>query len=239
MGPFDAVLFDLFDTLCHIDETLYLEGKRLSAMELGLEPNEYFQTWLSLQDRCQRGELAGLADRIRETCGLLGRKVGSKLVEKVRRHEEEVLFRCVSLHPDALPILHQIRSTPALGVALVSNASAPARALLDVLGLRPFFDASVLSYEVGSVKPEPGIYLAACRSLSVSASRCLFVGDGNCQELEGAMALGMIAVRIERPHVLEPYRKNPSLRWDYSVRDLRDLPRLPWDRHSSAGASIS
>jgi putative hydrolase of the HAD superfamily len=238
-SAFDAVLFDLFDTLCRLDETTYMEGKRRTAAELGLDPQLYFQSWLSLQDRCQRGEVADVAARIRECCRLLGKEVGPRRMAWARRHEEEVLFRCASLHDDALPILGRLRSTPGLRLGLVSNASAPARLLVDLLGLSSYFDVLVFSYEIGLMKPEKGIYQAASRSLSVAASRCLFVGDGNCRELEGAMALGMAAVRIERPAVMEPYRREASHSWDHSITDLRHLPDLPWNRHSTAGASDS
>jgi putative hydrolase of the HAD superfamily len=237
--PFDAVLFDLFDTLCHLDETLYREGKRRCALRLRVDPERYFQAWLALQDRCQRGVVASVEERIRKACALLGRQVDPGTVAEVRRHEEEALLRCASLHPDALPALRLMRSVPELKLALVSNASSPALPLLKALGLLPFFDALIFSFEVGSVKPEPEIYLAACRSLGVTAGRCLFVGDGNGRELEGAMALGMTAVRIERPEVMEAFRKSPSRSWHHSVRDLRGIADLPRDRQSSAGTSVS
>jgi len=237
--PFDAVLFDLFDTLCHLDEALYREGKRLSALRLRVDPGPYFQAWIALQDRCQRGEVATVEERIREACALLGREADPGTVSEVRRIEEETLLRCASLHPDALPALRRLRSVPELKLALVSNASSPARPLLEALGLLPCFDALIFSFEVGSVKPEPGIYLAACRSLGVAPGRCLFVGDGNGRELEGAMALGMTAVRIERPEVMEAFRKSPSRSWHHSVRDLRRIADLPRDRQSSDGTSVS
>jgi len=237
-GPFHAVLFDLFDTLCRLDETLYREGKRGCALRLGLDPNRYFGAWLALQDRCQRGELATLEERIRGACVLLGLPVDSATVAEIRRREEETLRRCASLHEDALPALRRLRSVPGLKIGLVSNASSPSRSLLAALDLLPFFDALVFSFEVGSVKPEPAIYLEACRSLGVSPDRCLFVGDGNGRELEGAMDLGMTAVRIERPEVMAAFRKSPSLRWDHSVPDLRRIANLVLDRQSSAGSSV-
>lgn len=237
--PFDAVLFDLFDTLCHLDEALYREGKRRCALTLRMDPQRYFQAWIALQDRCQRGEIGTVEERIREACSLLGRQVDPGTVAEVSRIEEDALLRCVSLHPDALPALRRMRSVPELKLALVSNASSPARSLPKALGILPFFDALIFSFEVGSVKPEPEIYLSACRSLGVTPDRCLFVGDGNGRELEGAMALGMTAVRIERPEVMEAFRKSPSRSWHHSVRDLRRIADLPRDRQSSDETSVS
>ncbi len=238
-GPFDAVLFDLFDTLCHLDEALYLEGKRRCALRLGADPERYFRAWISLQDRCQRGEVVTVKDRIREACARLGLEAGPGILEEVRLEEEKTLLGCASLYPDALPVLRRMKSVPGLRIALVSNASSPARPLMDSLGLLPFFDTLVFSFEVGSVKPEPEIYLASCRSLDVTPERCLFVGDGNGRELDGAMALGMTAVRIERPRVMEAFRKSPSRHWHHSVGDLSQIADLVLSRQSSAGTSIS
>jgi FMN phosphatase YigB (HAD superfamily) len=109
---------------------------------------------------------------------------------------------------------------------LVSNASSPTESLFESLGLRPFFDAVTWSFRVGATKPEPAIYLDACRALATAPSECLFVGDGNARELDGARALGMTAVRIERDFSLGPYRKEESRLFDASIDDLRRLPAL-------------
>lgn len=58
------------------------------------------------------------------------------------------------------------------------------------------FDAMVLSFEVGTTKPDPRIYQTACEKLSVEPSEAVFVDDiaGYCQAAE---ALGMKAVVYE------------------------------------------
>lgn len=236
---FDAVLFDLFDTLCHLDAELYLEGKRRSAGTLGVDPERYFQAWLSLQDRCQVGTLLGVEARIRESCALLGRGITAVELDEVRAIEEEALRRSARLHPDVVPTLASMRARTGLKLALVSNASSPARELARSLGLDAFFDALVFSFEIGCMKPQAPIYLAACHRLSVSPSGCLFVGDGNDHELEGALDLGMTAIRIERPEAMEHYRRHPSARWNHSVRNLGEISRLLEERQFSAGQSVS
>lgn len=236
---FDAVLFDLFDTLCRLDESVYREGKRRGAALLGLEPEAYFNGWLALQDRCQRGEVATAADRIREVCAVFGRSPDAGILARVERLEREVLLACASLHPDVMPVLRRLRRLPGLRIGLVSNASSPARGLLEPLGLVPYFDAVVLSFEVRSVKPEPAIYLAATAHVGVPPPRCLFIGDGNGHELEGAMEVGMTAVRIERPGAMDPYRRDPSRRWHHSIADLREITDLQWDCQGPGGVSES
>ena len=55
----------------------------------------------------------------------------------------------------------------------------------------PLFDAVVFSCFVGKRKPDPALYLKACRELGVASGECLYVGDSGSRELSGAAAVGM------------------------------------------------
>lgn len=86
-----------------------------------------------------------------------------------------------------------------LQLAIVGNATAAVRDVPARLGLTPLIDATVFSFAVGAAKPNPAIYLAACARLGVPPEECLFAGDGGSRELDGAAALGMVAVWIDQP----------------------------------------
>jgi len=224
---FAAVLFDLFDTLCHIDEPAYREGKRREAALLGLAQEPFMRAWVASGDQAQLGRLADIPARVRHVCAALGGgEPQADLLEEVTSIELSTLRAATTLHPDAQPVLEDLRARPGLGLALVSNASSAAEGLFGHLGLAPYFDATAWSFKVGKAKPEAAIYLEACDALRVSPHACLFVGDGNSRELEGARALGMTAVRIERVFSLGPYRKEQSRVFDASIADLRRLPAL-------------
>jgi putative hydrolase of the HAD superfamily len=64
--------------------------------------------------------------------------------------------------------------------------------------LRAHFDAFVESRVVGLRKPDPRIYLLACRELGVEISRTAFLDDigGN---LKPARALGMATIKVSDP----------------------------------------
>lgn len=66
------------------------------------------------------------------------------------------------------------------------------------LRLRAHFDAFVESRVVGLRKPDPRIYLLACRELGVEISRTAFLDDigGN---LKPARALGMATIKVSDP----------------------------------------
>ncbi len=194
-GTHRAVLFDLFDTLVRIDSEAYLEGKREEARLLGIDPERFIAAWMDLSDRAQSGELPDFTARLRQAaldCGV---------------------------HP-ADPTLEPLRRDRRLRLGLVSNASSTAALLVERLDLARHFDHLVFSFRVGVLKPDPGIYIFACRALGVRPADCLFVGDGNGFELDGARALGMEAVRIVRPLRPGPFRKGESLTFDASVDDL-------------------
>ena len=64
--------------------------------------------------------------------------------------------------------------------------------------LREHFDVFVESRVVGLRKPDPRIYLMACRELGVEPARTAFLDDigGN---LKPARALGMVTIKVDEP----------------------------------------
>ena len=222
-----AVLFDLFDTLCRIDESLYLHGKESEARLLGLPLGEFLQAWVAAGDLSQTGVLPDIAARVRHTVAALGAPPpDDETVLRVAGIEESTLLSATSLYPDVPPALAEVRALPGLKIGLVSNASSTAALLFERLGLRPWFDFVLFSFQAGVMKPSAAIYLKASAALGVSPAECLFVGDGNGAELDGAKAVGMEAVRIERPVSLGPYRKRDSVHFDASVPRLTEVVAL-------------
>lgn len=223
-----VVLFDLFDTLCRVDESVYLEGKRREAALLGAETGAFVRAWVEAGDLAQIGLLAGVPERVRHAARSLRLPPpDDALVERVASVETATLAAATSLHSDAQPALEALRAAPGLRLGLVSNATSAAEGLAcGPLGLERFFEAFTWSFRVGAAKPDPAIYRAACGRFSVPPEACVFVGDGNARELDGAQALGMFAVRVERPVSASVYRKEPSVSFDASIADLGRLPAL-------------
>jgi HAD superfamily hydrolase (TIGR01509 family) len=79
-------------------------------------------------------------------------------------------------YPDAVPTLAALGARGVRTVA-VSNVGFDLRPVLDGLGLLAELDTVVLSCEVGAVKPEPAIFLAACEAVGVTPAEALMVGD--------------------------------------------------------------
>jgi putative hydrolase of the HAD superfamily len=111
--------------------------------------------------------------------------------------DERFMQDGVALHDDSLPTVRALRARGDR-VALVSNCGHDTRLLLDRLDLEAEFDALLLSFEVGSRKPEAAIYRAALDALQVEASDSLFVDD-QTEYCDGARALGIDTRLISRP----------------------------------------
>jgi len=99
------------------------------------------------------------------------------------------------LFEDALPVLEELRRVQ-LKIGLVSNGI---RDLTEfVAHHRLDVDAIVDSRSHGRVKPHPTIFEAALQLLGASPAEAVMVGDSLEEDVEGARALGMRAILIDR-----------------------------------------
>jgi HAD superfamily hydrolase (TIGR01549 family) len=99
------------------------------------------------------------------------------------------------LYEDALPVLEELRAA-GLGLGLVSNGIRDLREF--VAHHRLDVDAIVGSRAHGYVKPHPTIFQAALNELGVDPADTVMVGDSLEEDVEGARALGMRAILVDR-----------------------------------------
>jgi putative hydrolase of the HAD superfamily len=107
-----------------------------------------------------------------------------------------------ALRADAVSALSALKDR-GLATALVSDCTHELPAFLPGLPVAGLLDARIFSVELGVCKPDPRIYLAACDQLGVMPEECLYVGDGGSHELTGAEAVGMTAVRLAAPDLVD------------------------------------
>lgn len=115
---------------------------------------------------------------------------------------------------DVLPSLSALRSR-GHRLAVLSNWDDRLRPLLKRLELMDYFEAAVISCEIGCRKPDPEVFLKAAQTLGLAPKQVLHVGDSLEHDVSGASGAGMQAVGINR--VGDP--ADPS--W---IRTLNDLP---------------
>lgn len=202
-GPVQAVLFDFGHTLfAHAPGP---EVLRHEASLLGhdLTPDEAFALWREIdtaamdpaevaRGRDLDGEvwrtrwpiLYGLADRV--VPGL-----GGALDRDFHDPWSWIPYSDTEAVLDGL-------AERGIAVGVVSNTGWDVRAPFAVRGLDRFVGTFTLSYECGVAKPEPGIFLAACRSLDVDPACTLMVGDDPRAD-SGALAAGLLDVVLVDP----------------------------------------
>jgi putative hydrolase of the HAD superfamily len=99
------------------------------------------------------------------------------------------------LYEDALSALEELRQA-GLRIGLVSNGIRDLTEFVAHHGLD--VDAIVDSRSHGRVKPHPTIFEAALELLGVRAADTVMVGDSLEEDIEGARALGMRAILVDR-----------------------------------------
>jgi HAD superfamily hydrolase (TIGR01549 family) len=99
------------------------------------------------------------------------------------------------LFEDVLPVLEELRKAE-LRLGLVSNGIRDLNEF--VAHHRLDVDAIVGSRAHGYVKPHPTIFQAALQQLGVAPADAVMVGDSLEEDIEGARALGMRAILMDR-----------------------------------------
>lgn len=103
----------------------------------------------------------------------------------------------IALDPEAPAVLAALQQDRQL--ALISNFDHPphAHAILADLGLLPFFQAVVISGDVGVRKPDPRIFSFALDQTGLKPEEVVYVGD-SVEDVQGARAAGLYPIRIRR-----------------------------------------
>jgi HAD superfamily hydrolase (TIGR01662 family) len=130
---------------------------------------------------------------------VLSRSCAVDLVREWERHENFFLY------DDALPALAALRAH-GLRIGLVSNGQRDLEEFARHHGLD--VDVCVGSLAHGRVKPHRSIFEAALTALGAAPTEAAMVGDSYADDIEGARALGMRAILVDREglHVDEPDR---------------------------------
>ena len=96
---------------------------------------------------------------------------------------------------DTEPTLRTLRER-GLKLGLLSDCTHELPDVWPTLPIAPYVDVTVFSVQAGVRKPHPDLYATVVRSLEVSATECIYVGDGGSGELTGAAQAGMTAYHL-------------------------------------------
>lgn len=228
-----GILFDVGGTLFVYGNMERAWSDWLQALHSSLIPHGFKESIDALGVRCdgfftkpEPPSVEGLTvfeTRIRSLATEAGLAISNAHIEAIETSVLAAWWSHLSLDPEAADVLRHLSSSFAL--ALVSNFDHPKhlRKILDHHELTQFFDAVVISGEVGIKKPDPRIMSMAVDSLGLKAESCIYVGDIEDDE-RCAVSAGMRAITIDRRG---PGEEPPHL-------DFRALKGPPDDRSQIA-----
>jgi putative hydrolase of the HAD superfamily len=125
-----------------------------------------------------------------------------------------------TLYEDVLPTLDRLQQTD-LKMGIISNWDTPLHAMVEELGLAPYFEVVVASHDqrVRSAKPDAAIFEYALNAVGASAKEAVHVGDSFEADIMGAHSAGIRAILLDRDGA-------QTERWGETIRTLHALPDL-------------
>src|SRR5436190_15649484 len=155
------------------------------------------EVWFRFTERIVRG-MGGDADSAYD-CAI-------EITRGWERHEN------FELYDDAAPVLAELRAA-GLRIGLVSNSARDVREFARHHRLE--VDAGISSFHHGHTKPHASIFRAVLELLGVEPAGAVMVGDTIADDIEGALALGMRAILVDRE------ARNPD--FEPRIETLNDL----------------
>jgi putative hydrolase of the HAD superfamily len=214
MRPAEAVVFDLWDTLVPFGDGEWRRALAELARESEVDPAVYSEAWAA--DRLAR-DSGELADSVRRVHDKLGLALDEEVMAAILKRRRAAFGAAFVPRDGAVETLERLRAR-GLKNGLITNCSSEIPGMWDESPFAPLVDACVFSCREGARKPERRLYEAAAARLEVATEACVYVGDGNDDELAGAARVGM------RPVLL---RTQSERDWDgESIDDLREVVEL-------------
>lgn len=215
-----SLLFDYGGTL-DSDGITFLDRLRPIYKEEGLDSPLFERAFYDCEDALPtRHKLQGLD--LEQTVRLLNRDILALLAPDRLDRADPISARftgdCRRQFVRLKPVLERLSKRYRLGV--VSNFYGNLDGILRAEGLRPLFAVVADSGVVGVIKPEPAIFLHACRGVGAEPSECVMVGDSVKRDMAGAASLGM------KKALVSSAAQPPAAGQDWTIRSVVELEAL-------------
>jgi putative hydrolase of the HAD superfamily len=218
---YDAVLFDLDDTLCRSlqsEDDLYDGAFEAAGVARFGDPADL---WAALDgDPDPHNPEAYLADGFASVAAAHGRS-DAPVRDLARGFLETVDYTRVAFRPGAEAALTHARRRGAVG--LVTNGPERRQSVkLDALDVADAFDAVIYAGDMANRKPHPDPFERAVAELGVDAASTLHVGNSLEYDVAGAVSAGMSVAWCPADGAQSPGDYAP----DHVLSSLRDLPAV-------------
>lgn len=185
-----AVIFDGFGTLVQITQKTY---PYRDILKEGVRQGRK----LEIDDRYR---LLSEDYTLKEAAEALGIALDASRLREIRA-KLEVELQSIHAFEDGLDAVQSLQAE-GIQVAICSNLATPYGA--PIRNLFPELDAYGFSYELGFVKPDPGIFLQTCKAMGAGNAdyfgkgRVLVIGDSAWCDRDGARAVGLNGLLLSR-----------------------------------------
>lgn len=215
---YEAVIFDLGGTLTKSSSwSDYTNAAREVAAILSAPVEDFIRLWFAEASGLATGIFPSYQDYITHVCRQLGVPVPDNQIDTAAGIPLNVTKQMLMAPRDrAIEVLTYLK-TNGYKTGLISDCAADVPEIWHDTPFAPFIDLAIFSASVGVRKPDPHIYRLAIEQLAVEPEHCLYIGDGNSQELTGAAAVGMHPILIRDPDEdnSNAYRfENEANEWD-------------------------
>jgi len=219
-----AVFFDFYNTLITFDPPREILQVR-ACLDFGIEvdpqalPRGYWvaddfmsreNARLSIQKRSKEEAQEFWANYEATLLRTAGVEVSGELALRIFTRLRQ-MDRNYVLFDDVLPAINLLKKR-GMVLGIISNLSRSLDGQCSELGLTPHIDFALTSFEVGSEKPHPPIFLAALERAGVSASEVIHVGDQYHADVIGARGAGIKPLLLDRNGFWEEVRDCPRIR---------------------------
>ena len=186
-----------------LEAARYEEARDAALVDLRRHPELEHddEIWFRFTERIVRGMGGADADSAYD-CAV-------EITRGWERHEN------FELYDDVIPVLDELRRA-GLKIGLVSNSARDVHAFARHHALE--IDAGISSFHHGKTKPHASIFRAVLDLLGVAPTEAAMVGDTIEADIDGALALGMRAVLVDRLDLDQDYEPR--------IVDLNALPSV-------------
>jgi putative hydrolase of the HAD superfamily len=200
LHKYKAVIFDLGGTLtCVFAWSEVVDAAKEIAAFISAPVDDFVRIWFEQGDGLATGVFPSYQDFIKHICRQLSLKVPDDLLDRAAEISLAVGRREINMPRDgAIEVLSYLKAN-GYKTGLITDCEPDVPALWSKTPFAPFIDVAVYSCTVGMNKNNPEIFKLATEKLEVKPKNCIYIADGNRNELANAKKLGMYAVRLLVP----------------------------------------
>ena len=222
-----TISFDVDQTLIDTDRVIMRSMESVRDELISRVPGERTRSltveemW-SIRDREEKGYVGNVRDfdeirrrsfhKMLDHVGYTGPDLSTRLNEVYLKHR----YNDIEPYEDVMPMLDAL--APRFKLGLLSNGNN----YPEYFGLAERFDFAVYAQDIGIEKPDPRTFQIAVERAGCGLEQLLHVGDSLETDVEGAQAVGVRAVWLNRNGASNDIGIEP----DYQIATLTDLPAL-------------